>query len=819
MSVAAEVAAALLVDRRSPWRTGNPDPIEAAESLCWALETANHTAVLLDDVHAADPSSRTALSLALRRAVLSSALVVVSGRRVPSVTAFAEGFPVRELHGLPAEAAAQLLASSSDCPVHPSVSLRLVEAASGNPLALKNLPHALSPQQLSATEPLPADLPLVGDLAAVFARQLPPPETPARELLDRVAVCSDDSWGTFDASADALDELREQSLIDFEDGRLTLRHPLLRNAVLAAMSDRRRRELNLQFAEDLRLPENVRILHRARGTLGPDEALVDSMVDAARRLEAEHGLEVAARILDHAIPLTADSARRGHLLLESAELLGAAGDAGGARQRLETVLDEPRWATLHTGAAIALATLEAVDGAPAAAQQRLSESVTLAEPARVATVYCRMAIPLGMLGAVRQLHQYARLAVELAPTASVDADIAAVIFAHAASALDEGWAKELSEPFDSLDLGAVVRADPTAALHVGRTMSIAERYEEAAARLTALIAKLRSGGARASLAMAYGALGETFVRASRFDDARVSLDEAVALSFATGQRAFAPFWLSLRARVAAIAGDDSAARRDFDLGFAISDEQSTFGARYFLLANAGLVAVAAHRFDDAVESLGECLAFEQAVGPLTPQLARWHIDLVETYLALGRRDDAEAVVDHLRCQGDSRPLSRWTTATTLRATALVRDEDRARAEDLLHEALAIYDPHADAFDRGRTLTDLAKIARSRADRERAAAQARYLFRRIGATAFAARIGTAPNAGVETLTDAERRVLDEVAKGLTNDQIARRLHLSSKTVANHLYRVYRKLGVASRTEATRQLLLRDGQRASPRSISR
>ena len=88
--------------------------------------------------------------------------------------------------------------------------------------------------------------------------------------------------------------------------------------------------------------------------------------------------------------------------------------------------------------------------------------------------------------------------------------------------------------------------------------------------------------------MTFGSLGETQVRASRFDEALVCLDEAVALSLATGQRAFAPFWLALRARVSAIRGDDESSKADFALGFEISDAIPTFGARYFLLANAGL---------------------------------------------------------------------------------------------------------------------------------------------------------------------------------------------------------------------------------------
>jgi DNA-binding NarL/FixJ family response regulator len=51
-----------------------------------------------------------------------------------------------------------------------------------------------------------------------------------------------------------------------------------------------------------------------------------------------------------------------------------------------------------------------------------------------------------------------------------------------------------------------------------------------------------------------------------------------------------------------------------------------------------------------------------------------------------------------------------------------------------------------------------------------------------------------------LTPRERQVLDMLAQGLSNQQIARRLDLSVRTVESHLTRVYAKLGVGSRTEA-------------------
>jgi DNA-binding CsgD family transcriptional regulator len=51
-----------------------------------------------------------------------------------------------------------------------------------------------------------------------------------------------------------------------------------------------------------------------------------------------------------------------------------------------------------------------------------------------------------------------------------------------------------------------------------------------------------------------------------------------------------------------------------------------------------------------------------------------------------------------------------------------------------------------------------------------------------------------------LTQAETDVLAALALGLSNAAIARRLFVSVETVKTHLYRVFRKLGVSSRTQA-------------------
>jgi DNA-binding NarL/FixJ family response regulator len=54
--------------------------------------------------------------------------------------------------------------------------------------------------------------------------------------------------------------------------------------------------------------------------------------------------------------------------------------------------------------------------------------------------------------------------------------------------------------------------------------------------------------------------------------------------------------------------------------------------------------------------------------------------------------------------------------------------------------------------------------------------------------------------LKSLTDQERRVLELVAEGLTNRQIAERMYLAEKTVKNYVSSILAKLGLERRTQA-------------------
>jgi DNA-binding NarL/FixJ family response regulator len=64
-----------------------------------------------------------------------------------------------------------------------------------------------------------------------------------------------------------------------------------------------------------------------------------------------------------------------------------------------------------------------------------------------------------------------------------------------------------------------------------------------------------------------------------------------------------------------------------------------------------------------------------------------------------------------------------------------------------------------------------------------------------------------------LTRREAEILELVSKGYSNAQLARMLRVTEQTVKFHLSNIYRKLGVANRTEAAHFALLHENSQRS------
>jgi len=134
------------------------------------------------------------------------------------------------------------------------------------------------------------------------------------------------------------------------------------------------------------------------------------------------------------------------------------------------------------------------------------------------------------------------------------------------------------------------------------------------------------------------------------------------------------------------------------------------------------------------------------------------------------------------------------------------------AAALLEKALRVFTAAGMPHEAGQARLDLARLyAERRADTAIGEAEAALAaFERIGATtdadaaaALLRSLGVAPRStrrGAGELTDRERQVLHLVGLGLSNPEIAARLHISRKTAAHHVSSVLSKLGVRNRTEA-------------------
>jgi len=65
-------------------------------------------------------------------------------------------------------------------------------------------------------------------------------------------------------------------------------------------------------------------------------------------------------------------------------------------------------------------------------------------------------------------------------------------------------------------------------------------------------------------------------------------------------------------------------------------------------------------------------------------------------------------------------------------------------------------------------------------------------------------------GRRLLAKREEEVVNLVAEGLTNRDIAQKLGISEHTVSNYLFRVYEKLGISSRVELVLYVLRDQGR---------
>ena len=166
-------------------------------------------------------------------------------------------------------------------------------------------------------------------------------------------------------------------------------------------------------------------------------------------------------------------------------------------------------------------------------------------------------------------------------------------------------------------------------------------------------------------------------------------------------------------------------------------------------------------------------------------------------------------------------LSARLRLLTRAASGLV--DQSAGWDDRIEVALSQSVDGVSPFDRARVRLAYGTRLRRERNTTRAREQltlALDAFDRMGAAPWAARtrselrVGSrvpVPESAVmhDVLTSQEREVAELAAQGLTNKEIGERLFVSARTVSGHLYRIFPKLGIVSRSALRDALNLRSG----------
>ncbi|MDI6099936.1 AAA family ATPase [Actinoplanes sp. NEAU-A12] len=333
-----------------------------------------------------------------------------------------------------------------------------------------------------------------------------------------------------------------------------------------------------------------------------------------------------------------------------------------------------------------------------------------------------------------------------------------------------------------------------------------DRLDEARAELLTLLAVAehdRIGEARVEVLRT---LSEVATRAGRCQEALRYAHRAVRAAQQAGLSP-GPTWYT--AAVAELAGGTCEAAAGFARRGIRSSRQEGDGLYLRRLLHAlGQAEVRAGDTRAGVATLRQLRDLEAEAGSADPMIVRWRADLAAALAALGEHGEAADTLALARSAAEKLGSTPALSGYLDRAAAIVNSESGQAdaAADLANAAARHFERLGQPVEQAHALLVAAGAERRRrryAAARQAIAEALSLFRTAEAHPWAleakralARTEGTPDQG---LTSTELRIAGMVRDGASNREIATRLYLSVKTVEATLTRVYRKLGVRSRTQ--------------------
>ena len=773
--------------------------------------------VVIEDAQWLDRSTAGALAFLARRLESEPVLLVAALRDgTDSVLGDAQ-LPEVHLEALDAAAADALLQARA-----PSLSVevreRLLREAAGNPLALVELP--VTSERAWERAVLSPWLPLTARLEGAFTGRAAGLGPSARALLLVLAVDDHSVAAEVLAAAavvrgdvidpDDLDQAVASGFVDAGSARLRFRHPLMRSALYQSATMTERHAAHAAMAEIVEDPDR-RAWHRAASTMPPDEQAATELEAMASRAQRRGAAGVAVAALERAAQLSADGAGRGRRLLDAAALgfeLGRPDLVGRLVGDVELIPLEPR------DRAHLLWLRGVFDGGQAGGVSRLD---TLIQSARELAGHGDHELALKVLwsAAIQCWWSDPGSAIRDRIVRAVgDVDVA-----------DDDPVRLAVLAFaDPLDSAAAVLEhlprladDADAARIYGTAANALGAFEGSAGLLSTSSTGLRAEGRLGLLARA---LTQQAWSASQRADLTVAIpaaEEAERLATETAQPTIRHTATAVRAMLAALRGDQAGAAEHAAQaeGFGMP-----IGARALLSMVQHARGVAALADGLPVDALEHLRRAHDPCDPAYHSFLRWFTvaDLADAAYRSGRPGEARPALAELEAVIGRTPIPLLEAAAG-HARAVLADDDRAEA--LFGAALRAQSSWPFLRARGQLALGAWLRRHRRAAESRAPLRAaRDTFDALGTIPWSERARQELRASGETsrrraveardqLTPQELEIAQLAASGLTNPEIAQRLFISPRTVSSHLYRIFPKLGIASRSELRPAIAPADG----------
>jgi DNA-binding CsgD family transcriptional regulator len=778
------------------------------------LATESPVLLVVDDAHWLDRSSAKVLAFVARRLEMEPTALLLAERDGVRNAIDEAGLAEVTVGRLDDDASRALL-DVGGADLSERLKARVLEQAAGNPLALTELPIAASGFAAEPTSGFDA-FPLTARLERAFASRLGELDADARALLlvaaleeaepnrltsaavrFRGGAISPDGWTP--AVAAGLGTLAS-------DG-FHFRHPLVRSAVEQAASPEERRRAHAALTEALADDPDRSAWHAARAAAEPDETVAARLEAAAERAQHRGAHAVAAAALERSARLTPDLGRRA-LRLQRAGVL--AWELGQPSDSTRLFREAQQLGLPPFEQAVAAHYLETFEGNLSSAEAALRAFAAVAEQRRAAgddrgainavdSLLVRIfwgelsdevrrdaseivnglrvtpddPLRLSFLGAVDPVRNGAEVIRQLGAIHAPGVADAIDAF-HLGYAGSVVWAHELTRPFLRTSaglfradgrlgqLGVVLAHQAWNDLHFGATHAAITAASEAAQLAEDSRFFLYVPASRLAEAIALAERGEGDVA-----EGLIAEMEAVLLS--RGASPLLTMVAIARGRAELAAGRFAEAFGHLSRLFDEADVAYHRWVRGTVLAD--LVDAAVHAGGDLVPVRAVLAEWRQIAATTGAQL----LEVQLAYAAAMLAEDSEA--EELFQVAIASGAQGWpflAARSKLAFGGWLRRQRRAAESRLpLRQA-------AETFDA------LGQVRR--------AAQARRELRASGETARK----RTPESWAK-LTPQELQVAQLAAGGLSNKEIAERLYLSTRTVDTHLYRLFPKLGIASRSE--------------------